>query len=150
MRKVMTIGCLVVALVAFLGAEAAFAGAEKKPSPSAKIRVKMTSAAFIVGVQWGKGTLTMNDGRKTDFKVSGLQALGIGVSEFEAVGRVFNLKSPKQIEGIYTAVKADIAVAGGAGVLAMKNAEGVEIHLEGVERGLNLTLGPAGMEIKLK
>jgi hypothetical protein len=47
-------------------------------------------------------------------------------------------------------VNASATVGPGAGVLDMKNGNGVEIHVQSSSAGLKLSLGPSGVDIKLK
>ena len=47
-------------------------------------------------------------------------------------------------------VDIGFTVLGGQGGIAMRNPHGVIIHLESVERGMQLTLGIAGVDITLQ
>jgi hypothetical protein len=107
------------------------------------------SVGFIAGVHWGGGTLTFQ-GRSYPIKVSGLQVGTIGGSSFSADGTVTGLTRVQDIEGTYGAVTASATAGVGAGVLDMKNGNGVEIQAQSKSAGLKLTLAPGGVTIKLK
>ncbi|MBF0523570.1 MAG: DUF1134 domain-containing protein [Deltaproteobacteria bacterium] len=136
---------LALALVGSLVLMPSNALAEKK---SGTVYINMTQVAFILGVQWGHGVLTTNNGKKYKFKISGLQAVGIGASKLEASGRVYGMKKRKNFEGTYMSFKTDAAAGGGAGYLSLKNSRDVKLILETTLQGVSLTVGPNGMEIK--
>jgi hypothetical protein len=66
------------------------------------------------------------------------------------MGMVYGLDNISDFSGNYIATQATFAVAGGGGELTMINPRGVAIKLKSQESGTQLTLGPAGMGIKLK
>ncbi|MBF0509770.1 MAG: DUF1134 domain-containing protein [Deltaproteobacteria bacterium] len=121
--------------------------AEKK---SGTVLINLTQVAFILGVQWGSGVLTLNNGKKYHFKISGLQAVGIGASQMEASGRVYDLDKVSDFEGTYMSFKTDASVGGGAGYLSLKNSRDVMMILETTLQGVSLTVGGNGMEIRFE
>jgi lipid-binding SYLF domain-containing protein len=114
------------------------------------IAFTLYKAGFIVGGSGGTGTLKVK-GKSYPINIGGV-SLGatIGVSKAELIGEVHNLKQPGDIEGVYTAVQAGVAVAGGGKVAELKNSKGVVLKVKGKEIGLELALDLSGMEIKLK
>jgi len=114
------------------------------------IELTLYKAGFIVGSSGGTGTLKVK-GKAYPINIGGV-SLGatIGVSKAELIGEVHNLKQPGDIEGVYTAVQAGVAVAGGGKVAELKNSKGVVLKVKGKEIGLELALDLSGMEIKLK
>jgi hypothetical protein len=68
----------------------------------------------------------------------------------EASGKVFNLKRLSDFNGNYAAVDAGLTAAGGAGVAAMKNQNGVTVELVSTTRGVEISLGGAGVDMKIK
>jgi lipid-binding SYLF domain-containing protein len=114
------------------------------------INLTVYKAGFIVGGSGGEGTLTF-EGKKFPVSIGGV-SLGatIGASKAELIGEAKNLKQPSDIEGVYTAVKAGVAIAGGGKVAELKNSKGVVLKVKGKEVGLELALDLSGMEIKLK
>jgi hypothetical protein len=117
--------------------------------PTGTIELSGGSVAAGIGYTWGKGTLVF-DGRKYPLTVDGISILHVGVSDYTATGTVYNLNKLSDIEGVYTAVSAGAAIAGGASVTAMKNSHGVLIQMVATHEGLNLSLGPKGVTIALK
>jgi hypothetical protein len=142
------IGACALAILA-LGVAAAPATAAPKPSNEGTISFHGGGVGFIAGVNWGSGTLHYR-GKDYPLKVSGLDVGTIGASKYSASGEVHNLKKLSDIEGTYGAVGAQATVAGGAGVLDMKNSAGVKITARASTAGLDLKLGPSGMTVKLK
>lgn len=139
--------------VAMLTAFAAFALLTFAPAAAAAngtIQLELYKAGFIVGGSGGKGTLKFA-GKSYRIEIGGV-SLGatIGVSKAELVGEVFNIKQPSDIEGVYTAGQAGVAVAGGTKVAELKNSKGVVLKVKGKQIGLELALDLSGMEVKLK
>ena len=95
-------------------------------------------------------TLTFK-GQEHKLNIGGV-SLGatIGVSKAELIGEVYNLKTPSDIEGTYSAGQASVAVAGGGKVAELKNSKGVVLKVKGKQVGLELALDLSGMEVKLK
>jgi len=135
---------LIVAAAALLSAAPASAAAD------GSIAFTLYKAGFIVGGSGGTGTLKVK-GKSYPINIGGV-SLGatIGVSKAELIGEVHNLKQPGDIEGVFTAVQAGVAVAGGGKVAELKNTKGVVLKVKGKEVGLELALDLSGMEIKLK
>ena len=73
----------------------------------------------------------------------------VGITDYTAAGSVEGLKTPQQIEGVFTAVAAGGTLGGGGNISAMKNQNGVVIHLTSTTQGLSLTLAAEGMKITL-
>jgi hypothetical protein len=117
--------------------------------PSATIRFNGGSVAFIAGVNWGGGTLYYK-GKTYPLKVGGLSVGSIGAKSYDLRGSVYNLHRLEDIEGTYAAVNASATVGGGAGVLEMQNGAGVTIKAQSTSMGAHASLGPSGVEIRLK
>ena len=117
--------------------------------PTGTIELSGGSVAAGIGYTWGKGVLIF-DGKKYPLKVEGISIIHVGISNYTASGTVYNLNKVSDINGIYTAVSAGAAVAGGASATAMKNSNGVLIQMVATHQGLNLSLGPKGVTIALK
>ena len=105
--------------------------------------------AVGIGYSWGKGILTY-DGKEYPFKVSGLSVVDVGITKATSSGKVYNLKKLEDFNGNYTAGSAEGTVAGGAGVLKMKNQNGVVIELVSTTQGVNLKLALEGVKITLE
>jgi hypothetical protein len=126
---------------------AATVGAQDRPSGT--VRIESKSIAVGIGVSWGDGKLTYQ-GKDYEFSVNGLSVVDVGISKVTATGQVFNLKKVEDFSGNYVAAAAGAAVAAGAGAIAMKNQNGVVIQLTGTAQGIQFTLAPKGMDVKLK
>jgi hypothetical protein len=123
---------------------------EPAPKVSGTVEMKTTTVALGVGVEWGKGTLTMYDGSSQAFKVNGLTVVDVGVTSAEAMGEVYHLVEAKDLEGNFTAGEAGAAFVGGGAAIAMKNENGVVMKLKSKQKGVRLTLGGKGLSIKLE
>jgi len=139
-----TAATLIVAASTLLFASLAMA------APAGTIEFTLYKAGFIVGGSGGSGKLKFK-GKEYPVSIGGV-SLGatIGASKAELIGEVHNLKNPSDIEGVYSAVQAGVAVAGGAKVFDLKNSKGVELKVKGKQVGLELSLDLSGMEVKLK
>jgi hypothetical protein len=114
-----------------------------------RVRLRLFSAGFIIGIGGGEGTLTLN-GRTFPLRIGGLSAGTIGASGGTLTGRALNINSPGDINGSYAAVGAGIAVAGGARVIRMQNANGVILELRGPQVGFEANFGLSGFSLSLQ
>ena len=122
------------------------------PAPEVSGDVELTSKAVALGIgyAWGSGTLTMYDGSTHPFKVTGLSVVDVGISSIQASGQVYHLTDPKDFAGTYFAGAAGATLVGGGSVVTMKNDKGVVMQLQSKQKGVRLTLAPAGITVKLK
>ncbi len=123
---------------------------EAAPKVSGTVKMKMKSVAIGIGVEWGKGTLTMYDGTSHEFKINGLTLVDVGVSSVEATGEVYHLVEAKDLEGVFWSGEAGAVLVGGGSALAMKNGNGVVIKLKSTQKGARLTLAAEGLKFKLE
>ena len=138
----------VVATIIVAGGTLAFANIAA--AADGTIVLEIYKAGFIVGGSGGSGTLTYK-GKKYPVSIGGV-SLGatIGASKAELIGDVRNLKNVTDIEGVYTAMQAGAAVAGGTKVAHLKNSRGVELDVKGKQIGLEISLDLSGMQLSLK
>ena len=114
------------------------------------IAIKIVSAGFIFGVTGGSGVLTF-EGRQYSLGIGGISAgATIGASGADLVGTAYHLHQPSDIEGIYSAVGAGLAVAGGRKAAELTNARGVLLKLRGRQMGLMFSLDLSGLQISLR
>lgn len=125
-----------------------FAVAQDK-KPDATLSMSEGQVAVGIGFSWGKGVLAYQ-GKEYPFKVNGLSVVDVGITKATSSGKVYNLKKLEDFNGNYTAASAEGTVAGGAGVLKMKNQNGVEIELVSTTQGVNLKLSVEGVKIQLE
>jgi hypothetical protein len=117
-------------------------------TPDAIIELSGGSVAAGIGYSWGHGTLIFH-GEHYPIVVSGLSLATVGVVGYSASGEVYGLKSPRDINGVYTAVVAEGTLGVGAGATAMKNQHGVVFQMTSTTQGLNLTLAAEGVKVAL-
>ena len=118
----------------------------QSPTPSGKIWIESNSIALAVGVNWGDGRLIFK-GKHQLFAVNGLTLVDIGIAKASAIGEVYNLTDISQFEGTYLAGEAGFDLAGG---IAMRNKNGVVLHLRGDSEEALLQLAPSGVTIKFR
>ena len=133
------------------GAALAAAGASLTPAEAAtgSISIRIVSAGFIFGASVGSGILRFQG---TDYRLSigGISAgATIGASGTDLVGTAYHLRQPADINGIYSAVGAGLAIAGGRSAAQLSNANGVVLKLHGRQIGLMFSIDLSGMSISL-
>ncbi len=123
-----------------------------KPAPkvSGTVDIKTKAVAVGIGISWGEGKLSMYDGTKHEFTVSGMTVVDVGITSVEASGEVYNLVEAKDLEGVFVAGEAGATMIGGGSVLALKNRNGVVMKLKSTQKGLRLSLAGQGLKVKLK
>jgi hypothetical protein len=125
--------------------------AQTPPRLSGNIAFNTKSIGFIVGVEWGSGTVTLRGGRVLNLRVRTLKAGMIGLEAVQAAGRVYNLdpRRPADIAGTYASIGGGITVGGGVGAQRMKNEKGVIIEIDETSQGLAAKIAGAGVAIEL-
>jgi hypothetical protein len=117
-------------------------------TPDGVIELSGGSVAAGIGYSWGHGTLIFQ-GKRYALTVSGVSLASVGAVEYTAAGSVEGLKTPGDINGVFTAVAAGATLGGGGNIAAMRNQNGVVIHLTSTTQGLSLSLSASGMKIAL-
>ena len=145
MNNIKKIGLLLLVL----GVSTGFTQAAKEEKPDATLRLSGKSVAAGIGFSWGKGTLTYK-GKDYPVSVKGLSLGKVGISGVTASGEVHNLKKLQDFDGNYTAAGAGLTLAGGGSAIAMKNQNGVRVVLHATTRGVDLTIGGAGVDMAIK
>jgi hypothetical protein len=112
------------------------------------VRVRVVNVGFFIGAGGGQGALNLQ-GRAYPFSVSGMSIGAFGASAAEFVGRAYNLRSPSDLVGRYSAVGAGAAVVGGVRVVRLRNANGVVLELQGGQVGLELNVGVGGVTVTM-
>lgn len=142
MKIIQRIGILSVAFC-LMGGFAQAAG------PDATLHLNSKAIAAGVGVSWGQGTLTYK-GKEYPVSVSGLSLGKVGVTKVTATGEVYHLNKLQDFSGNYTSATADITLAGGHSGVTMKNQNGVKVVVRATSKGVDLTIGASGVDMKLK
>jgi len=119
--------------------------------PSGYVWYSGGSVAVGIGYTWGHGTLyNSKDQKQYLFKLSGVSIADVGGAGINAEGEVYNLTSPADLAGNYSAVTAGVTIIEGGSVAYLKNEKGVVIKLHSQTGGLRFNLSANGMHITLK
>ena len=114
------------------------------------VRFKFFKAGWFVGAQSGTGILEFRN-QIYPFRIGGISGgLTFGGSSTDLVGTARNMHKPTDIEGVYTALGAGIAIGGGARAIQMRNAKGVVLTLEGKQLGLAFDFDLSGMNVSIQ
>jgi hypothetical protein len=145
------------AMVFVSGVAAAAEGASSPPPvaeafiPSAYVWLSGGSVAIGIGYTWGHGTLcNSKDQKQYEFKLSGVSVADVGGAGISAEGEVYNLTTPADLSGNYTAVTAGLTIIEGVSVAYLKNDKGVAIKVHSQTGGLRFNLSANGMRITLQ
>ncbi len=158
LKKFLTASAVAIAIAAFGNMAGAQSGDEKAKAcdrdnlvQSGTVQFSMTQIGFLVGVRWGEGVLTLNDGFQLAFDVSGAKLLETGIATTNFEGEVYNLTNLEDFEGTYYGASTKITVIKGKGELQTNNANCVFIRARSTGGGLQLS-GPApeGLAIKFE
>jgi hypothetical protein len=119
--------------------------------PSAYVWFSGGAVAVGIGFTWGHGTLYYSkDQKQYKFKLSGVSVADVGGAGITAEGEVYNLASPADLSGEYSAVTAGVTIIEGGSVAYLKNEKGVVIKLHSQTGGLRFNLSANGVHITLQ
>jgi hypothetical protein len=119
--------------------------------PSAYVWLSGGAVGVGIGYTWGHGTLYYSkDQKEYKFKLSGVSVADVGGAGITAEGEVYNLASPTDLSGNYSAVTAGLTIIEGGSVAYLKNERGVVIKLHSQTGGLRFNLSAEGMHITLQ
>jgi hypothetical protein len=144
------------AIIFVSGAAAAADGTSSPPVkegsiPSAYVWLSGGSVAIGIGYTWGHGTLyNSKDQKQYKFKLSGVSIADVGGAGINAEGEVYNLTTPADLTGNYSAATAGVTIIEGGSVAYLKNDKGVVIKLHSQTGGLRFNLAAEGMHITLQ
>jgi hypothetical protein len=144
MRRVVTILLAGATVFALSGLAVA-----RDDKADATLKLSGGSVGVGIGYDWGSGVLTY-EGKDYPVKIQGFSVGNVGAAQVEAVGQVYHLRQLQDFNGIYASATAGITVAGGGGIAAMRNQNGVEVILTATSRGLDLILAPEGVRLTLQ
>ena len=143
-RGAATLGSALLVMAVTLTAAPSLSYAE-----SGSVSMRISKVGFIVGVGGGSGTLTFK-GKNYRLSIGGVSAGTIGVASMNLVGRATNLRTAADIAGSYSVASAGLAVAGGAKVATLQNANGVVLQLQGRQVGFEASVAVSGLTISLR
>ena len=119
--------------------------------PSGYVWLSGGVVAVGIGYSWGHGTLyNSRDQKEYKFKISGVSVADVGAAGITAEGEVYNLASPADLSGDYSAVTAGVTIIEGGSVAYLKNDKGVVIKLHSQTGGLRFNLSANGMHVTLQ
>ncbi len=158
LKKLLTASAVAIAAAAFGDMALAQGGEEEAKAcdrdnlvQSGTLQFSMTSVGFLLGVRWGEGVLTLNNGEQHSFDVSGAKLLETGIATANFEGEVYNIRSLDDFEGTYYGASTKITVIKGKGELQTNNANCVFIRARSTGGGLQLSApAPEGLAIKFE
>ena len=140
-------GAIRAALIALTVAGAGLATAY---ADSGSIRFNVIKAGFVVGGSGGSGTLVFH-GRRYPLSIGGVSyGFTFGASSTDFFGEVSNNRSPIDVNGVYGAAGAGVAVGPGAGGIVLANQNGAVLTLSGRQMGLIVAADLNGLVITLR
>jgi hypothetical protein len=131
----------------------AFAGAALPSvalADDGSVSLVIYKAGWIIGGSGGGGVLNFH-GRRYPLSTGGLDyGLVFGGSKTMLRGRVSNIYRPSDVEGVYGAAGAGIAVGRGARAIVLTNQKGAVLELSGQQVGLIANADLSGLAITLR
>ncbi len=116
---------------------------------SGYVELTIYKAGWIIGGSGGSGILSFR-GRTYGLTTGGIDyGLVFGGSKTYLSGRVRRISRASDIEGVYVAGGAGIAVGGGARAIVLTNDKGAVLELSGRQVGLIANLDLSGLAITI-
>jgi len=108
------------------------------------------SIGWIAGVDWGSGTLTLNDGTQHKFHYRGVKGLETGLAHASFKGEVYNLQNIEDFIGVYYGAGQNFDLIVGKGQYVLNNSKCVVIKVTAKTEGVQLSApGPGGVHVQL-
>jgi hypothetical protein len=135
---------------ALIALTVAGAGLATAYADSGSIRFNVIKAGFVVGGSGGSGTLVFH-GRRYPLSIGGVSwGFTFGASATDFFGEVSNIRSPFDVNGVYGAAGAGVAVGPGAGGIVLANQNGAVLTLSGRQMGVIVAADLNGLVISLR
>jgi hypothetical protein len=135
----------VVGLTAIVGL-----GLQSAHADSGRISLKIYKAGWFIGGSGGSGTLSFK-GRKYRLGVGGIDyGLVFGGSKTVLHGQVSHIGRASDVEGVYGAVGAGLAVGRGTRAIVLTNQKGAVLELSGRQSGLMVNVDLSGLALTIK
>jgi hypothetical protein len=117
---------------------------------SGSVRFNVIKAGFVIGGSAGRGTLVFH-GRRYPLSIGGVSyGFTFGGSATDFVGRVSNIRRPSDVNGVYGAAGAGVALGAGAGGIILTNQNGAVLTLSGRQAGLIVAADLNGLVISVR
>jgi hypothetical protein len=127
-----------------------FGAPTSSQAATARVRIEIVKAGFIIGAQGGGGSMRFA-GRTYRLGIGGLSVgATVGASKAVLVGRAYNMRRASDIAGTYGQAEEGVAVVTGGKVARLRNEKGVVLELRGHQVGLEFSLDLGGMIIRLR
>ena len=138
------LGALVAVITVFVvGLQSAYAD-------SGQIMLKVYKAGWVIGGSGGSGRLTFQ-GRTYRLGVGGIDyGLVFGGSKTVLQGKVSHIRRASDVEGVYGAIGAGLAVGRGTRAIVLTNQKGAVLELSGRQIGLIANLDLSGLALTIK
>ena len=138
------LGVLVAVITVFaFGLQSAYAD-------SGRIKLTVYKAGWVIGGSGGSGRLTFH-GRTYRLGVGGIDyGLVFGGSKTVLHGQVSHIRRASDVEGVYGAAGAGLAVGRGARAIVLTNQKGAVLELSGRQSGLMVNLDLSGLALTIK
>ena len=115
-----------------------------------RVALTIFKGGWVIGGSGGSGSLTFK-GRRYPLSIGGLSyGLVFGGSKADLVGRVSNIRSPRDVAGVYGAAGAGAAVGVGARAIVLRNEKGAVLELSGTQTGLMANADLSGLAITMR
>jgi hypothetical protein len=135
-----------IALIALAGVAVSSAA----HADSGYIRFRVIKAGFVVGGSGGSGTLTFH-GRRYALGIGGVSyGFTFGASETWFHGTVSNIRSPRDVSGVYAAGNVGAAVGRGAQAIVLTNQHGAVLTLTGSSVGAIVSADLNGLAVTVR
>ena len=149
MKPIHFLSILLIALLLLTGCSSNKEKPDVANMPNGSIHIENWNIQAIAKMTVGRGELGFN-GQVYAFEIGGVGAGGVGVNKINATGQVYHLEDINDFPGKYFEVEATGTLFVGASAIAMENEKGVVIKLTSSNKGLNLAVGPKGVDITMK
>ena len=139
-----------VALVCvFLLAVGALPGVAAEKTVSGTISVKYDNASLLFAFHAGSGTMTLNDGSEYEVSLDGYSIGSIGYSTSTAIGKVYNLRQPSDLNGEYSGTGTSFAFVESGPVTLKNRSNDVVLELKSEKSGLRLSVSAGFVTFRL-
>ena len=117
---------------------------------SGRITLKVYKAGWFIGGSGGGGSLSFH-GRTYRLGVGGIDyGLVFGGSKTVLQGKVSHIRRASDVEGVYGAAGAGLAVGRGVRAIVLTNQKGAVLELSGRQVGLIANLDLSGLALTIK
>src|SRR5262245_6741549 len=127
--------------------------ASARPTPgisSSRLLVSCERCQSMIWRSAGSGTLVFH-GRRYPLSIGGVSyGFTFGGAATDFIGTVSNIRRPSDVNGVYGAAGAGVAIGAGAGAIVLTNQNGAVLRLSGRQAGLIVAADLNGLVISLR